>query len=236
MIVFLGGPDGGEQRALDLPVPSLVIAADSGLHRAEALGVKVDWVVGDLDSVDPHRLERAQDVGTAVRRFPSDKDATDAELALDLARESVAGWSDTTARPLLVVVAGVSGRFDLLLADTLLLAGPFTEPFDVVGHFGEATIHVVRPGRPVILTGEVGEQVSLLPVGGSATGVRADGFRWALVDAALTSGTTRGVSNELLADRATVSTAEGTLLVLQQGEVVHVEDDRVGPYDPSPTG
>lgn len=236
MIVFLGGPDGEEQRALDLPVPSLVVAADSGLHRAEALGVRVDWVVGDLDSVDPRRLKQAEDNGTAVRRFPSDKDATDAELALGLARESVAERSDSTARPRLVVVAGVSGRFDLLLADALLLAGPATEPFDVVGHFGDATIHVVRPGRPVVLTGVVGEQVSLLPVYDAATGVRADGFRWPLVDAVLLSGTTRGVSNELLADRATISTVGGTLLVIQQGHVVHVDEDRVGPYDPTPTG
>ena len=35
----------------------LVIAADSGLAHARALGVHVDLVIGDLDSVDPAALD-----------------------------------------------------------------------------------------------------------------------------------------------------------------------------------
>ena len=38
----------------------LAVAADSGLDHAAALGVAVDLVVGDLDSVSPERLDSAR--------------------------------------------------------------------------------------------------------------------------------------------------------------------------------
>ena len=58
-LVFAGGdaiPRGlGELLDRD----RLVIAADSGLDHAHALGFHVDLVVGDLDSVDPDVLRAA---------------------------------------------------------------------------------------------------------------------------------------------------------------------------------
>ena len=59
-----------------------MIAADSGLDHATALGFAVDLVVGDLDSADPAAVDAAVAAGAAVERHPEAKDATDLELAL----------------------------------------------------------------------------------------------------------------------------------------------------------
>ena len=67
------------------PAERCVIAADSGLDAARALGLTVDLLVGDLDSVSPTGLAIAESAGTAVERHPPAKDATDAELAIDAA-------------------------------------------------------------------------------------------------------------------------------------------------------
>src|SRR4051794_14608128 len=64
----------------------VVVAADSGLAHVFALGLTPDVVVGDLDSVTPTDLDRARDLGARIEQYPSDKDATDLELALDLVR------------------------------------------------------------------------------------------------------------------------------------------------------
>lgn len=238
VVVVLGGDDGPDQRLVPLRTPDLVVVADSGLHRADALGLGVDHVVGDLDSVAPGRLAMAVKAGAEIHAHSADKDATDAELALRFAHDRFAvGSADPPGeRRRLVVIGGSTGRVDLLLADLLLLGGPFTEPFDTVAHIGPSTISVVRPGRPVAVRGGIGEQVSLLPVHGPAAGVATEGLRWPLVDAVLSAATTRGVSNELVREDATVQIDDGVLLVVQQGIVAPVNDRREGLYDPSPRG
>ena len=73
----------GEGPELTLPDAKSVVAADGGLLRARGLGLTVDVVVGDLDSVTPEALAAAEAAGARVVRHPQAKDATDLELALD---------------------------------------------------------------------------------------------------------------------------------------------------------
>ena len=65
----------GEGPELTLPRAAAVVAADGGLDRARALGLEVDVVVGDLDSVTAEALEAAEAGGTRVVRHPRAKDA-----------------------------------------------------------------------------------------------------------------------------------------------------------------
>ena len=98
-VVFAGGPIPGVDTrsrlsarlaALDV---ARVVAADSGLELADALGVDLvpgrDRVVGDMDSLAGPRLGAALESGIDVERFPVDKDATDLALALDDAAAAV---------------------------------------------------------------------------------------------------------------------------------------------------
>jgi hypothetical protein len=87
---------------------TLVVAADSGLDHALALGLHVDVVVGDLDSASAEGQAAARAAGSEFETHPTDKDATDLELALLSAR-------DRGARRV-TVVGGGGGRHDHLLA------------------------------------------------------------------------------------------------------------------------
>ncbi len=64
------------------------------------------------------------------------------------------------------------------------------------------------------LDGAPGDLVTLLAVGGPATGVTTTGLRWPLLGETLTPGSTRGVSNELAAATATVSVESGALVAI----------------------
>ena len=67
-IVLAGGdPVSADLKAL-LPDARFVIAADSGVHAAEVLGLHVDVIVGDLDSADPAAVDRAVAAGATVER------------------------------------------------------------------------------------------------------------------------------------------------------------------------
>ena len=238
VVVVLGGDASFvDLSRSDLPPGAVVVAADSGLDAARAAGIPVHHVIGDFDSVDPQSLAEAEASGVHIHRHPADKDATDGELALDLAVSLAAGLALSSPPEVveLVVLGGGGGRLDHLLADVLALAAPALAHLDVTAHFGLATITIVRPGRPRMVAGQVGEQVSLLPIHGRARGVSTNGLRWALVDADLVAGTTRAVSNEFLAPSATVAVAQGALAVIQPGTQAAKVNPRTTPYNPTPT-
>jgi len=99
------GPEPGICRLLAQEA-DLIVAADSGLHAAENAGIRPDWIIGDMDSLDAVLLEKYPE--KIIIRFPADKDFTDTELALDLLREKGcdAVW----------IAGGGGGRLDHLLA------------------------------------------------------------------------------------------------------------------------
>jgi thiamine pyrophosphokinase len=185
----------------------VVVAADSGVRHAVALGLRVDRAVGDFDSVDPALLDRVEAEGAVVERHPTAKDATDLELALD------AAMVHDPAR--LVVVGGHGGRLDHLLANALVLASGRYAGATVEAVVGDALVSVARPGAAVVVHGRPDDVVTLLPVHGAAHGVRTAGLRYPLRDETLHEGSTRGVSNELLGEEATVRLSAGVLLVVR---------------------
>jgi thiamine pyrophosphokinase len=64
-----------------------VIAADGGARHAARLGLTVDLWVGDGDSLDDAHVASLEAAGVPIRRARTDKDETDAELALLAALE-----------------------------------------------------------------------------------------------------------------------------------------------------
>jgi thiamine pyrophosphokinase len=65
------------------------------------------------------------------------------------------------------------------------------------------------------LVGSAGELLTLLAVGGHATGVRTTGLRFSLSGDTLVPGSTLGVSNELLGGPATVSVETGVVVAIR---------------------
>ncbi len=88
------------------PAPDLVIAADGGARHAAALGVTVDYWIGDFDSARSGQLP--QPVDPERRVLPTDKDLLDSEAALGLA-------ASLGARRI-VIWGGLGGRSDHALA------------------------------------------------------------------------------------------------------------------------
>ena len=203
--LVIAGGDAPLPIEADLATAPLVIAADSGVGHALALGLRIDLVIGDLDSADPAHVRRAEAGGARVDRHPVDKDATDLELALDAAR--ALGANEIT------LLGAGGGRLDHLLANLLLVAHDAYADLAIDALIDDTRVTVVRGKRRLV--GPLGGTVTLLPVGGTASGVTTSGLRWTLTDAELAAATTRGVSNEIVASPATVSVRHGVLLAIQ---------------------
>lgn len=86
-IVFTGAegpPPDLVRRLFAGPVQgALTAAADSGLAAAEAAGLRPDWIVGDMDSLDSEDRLAAYPAGRVIR-YDAAKDHTDTELGLSL--------------------------------------------------------------------------------------------------------------------------------------------------------
>ncbi|MBJ7382730.1 MAG: thiamine diphosphokinase [Acidimicrobiia bacterium] len=184
---------------------ALVIAADSGIEHLHALGLVAALLIGDLDSATTESIERARSEGTVIDEHSADKDETDLALALRAAR---------TARVTHATVLGVGGgRTDHLFANALLLAQDTYADLIIDARFGPDLLTVVR--ARTTLTGAPGDLVTLLAVGGTARGVTTSGLRWQLNSEQLEPGSSRGVSNEMIAAEAVIQIESGVLLTIQ---------------------
>ena len=192
----------------------LVVAADGGAAAARALGLTVDVLVGDADSIAPAESERLAAAGVAVEAALVDKDETDTELALLAALRR--GATEIT-----VLGAFGGGRLDHALANIALLAHPSLAARSIELLDGRTRVRLlVAPGpdggaATLALDGRVGDLVSLLPVDGDVEGVTTSGLRYPLVDEPLPLGPARGVSNVRLAAAARVTLRRGRLLVVE---------------------
>jgi thiamine pyrophosphokinase len=192
------------------PLPQLpagrLIAADGGLARCVAAGLRPDLVVGDFDSIDADVLAAYTANGGTIARHPVDKNETDLELALSHARPG----------DHLVVVGGDGlDRPDHAFGEIAFLGQRTTGYASVTVHYPPAILRVVRAGETVTCSGEVGSIVSLVPMFGKVDGVTVSGVRWPLRSATFAPGTTWGMSNELTESTVEVSISAGTLLVIQ---------------------
>ena len=188
---------------------ALVIAADSGIAHVHALGLVAALLIGDLDSATSESIERARNEGTVVDEHSADKDETDLALALGAAR---------AARVTHATVLGVGGgRTDHLFANALLLAQDSYSDLIIDARFGADLLTVIR--AETTLTGSPGDLVTLLAVGGTARGVSTSGLRWQLSSEQLEPGSSRGVSNEMIAGEAVIQIESGVLLAIQPASI-----------------
>lgn len=203
--IVLAGGDGTLPRPITVQ-PWFVVAADSGMHIATKLGMHVDLLIGDLDSISPDDLAAAHRAGVPIEEHPSDKDATDLELAL---RAAMGSGADRV-----IIFGGWGGRFDHLIANALLLGATEFCDVELEWHSATAIVRPVIPTRQVQVIGHIGDLISLIPIAGAALGISTTGLRWPLDDDDLAPGSTRGVSNELADTEASVSLRSGVLLTI----------------------
>ena len=207
-VVVVASGELAESDAAWLNDADLVIAADGGAGSLDRIGRAPDVLVGDLDSVDPRLVARLAAAGTTVERHPIDKEASDTELAVEMAIGAGAGA--------VVLLGAVGGeRLDHELANVMLLADPALAGHDVRAVRGSTQVRAVNGGERLDLEGSSGDLVTLLPTGGDATGVTTVGLRWPLDGATLALGRSRGLSNEVVDSPASVRVAHGTLLVIE---------------------
>ena len=182
-----------------------VIAADGGLRNCRKLGLVPESIIGDLDSLDPAEVLQLERAGVQLLRRPRQKDETDLELALFRTLEL--GIAQV------VVLGALGGRLDMTLANLLLLAHPRLTELEIRLWSGDQTAWLLRPPGGEV-SGRPGDSLSLIALGGEASGVVTEGLEYPLRSETLDLGVPRGVSNVLTASTALVQLKSGLLLAV----------------------
>jgi thiamine pyrophosphokinase len=213
-IIFANGElNHPESVRLALQPGDVLIAADGGARLCRQLGLAPSILIGDFDSLDEDDLAYYQSAGTEITRHPRRKDFTDLELALRHAHSL--GVKEA------LVFAALGKRWDQTLANLLLPATADLAGMTIRLADGFQEIMLLRGPGQLILQGQPGDTVSLIPLGGDAYGVSTDQLEYPLFGETLFFGATRGLSNVLLAEIAEVRLRQGLLLCV----VIHVVDE-----------
>jgi len=182
----------------------VLIAADGGLRHCLDLGLQPAILIGDLDSIDEGDLAALESSDTQILRYPTQKDFTDLELALQHALKLGAGE--------IVVVAALGARLDQTIANLLLPASFPSIKIRLMD--GSQEIHYIRAGEKLEIHGRPGDMVSLIPLAGKECLVTTEHLEYPLREDELTFGSTRGISNVLLEETGTISINGGLLICI----------------------
>lgn len=184
-----------------------LIAADGGANHCTRLGITPDILLGDLDSIKPAILAKLESEGVTIHRHPTRKDATDLELALDLAVEKGARtiW----------LIGALGGRWDMSLANIMLAARDKYKDQEVFLLGQDCSMQILHPGKIHTISGTSGKTISFLPLKDDVYGVTLIGFEYPLKNHTISFGSTLGVSNILRGAEATVQHSKGVLLCVR---------------------
>lgn len=186
-----------------------VICADSGMDAAEQLGLKVQYAVGDFDSVSETALKKYRESETEFMEYPAQKDATDLHIALDWVVER---------SPSDILLLGATGkRLDHFLANVSLLMKPLARGIPAYIVDEHNCLYLLNRSHIIRREEMFGKYISFLPLTQTVNAVRLQGFRYELDGGNLLLGDSIGVSNELAEGykTATVSFRDGILIVVE---------------------
>ncbi|OMP68560.1 thiamine diphosphokinase [Domibacillus epiphyticus] len=184
------------------------IGVDRGALYLLDRGITPSKAFGDFDSVSPSEWKRISDLVSDHVQFPSEKDETDLEIALNYA---------ISQNPDAIELYGVTGgRLDhffgavTLLMKEELRGGPSVTIID-----RQNRINIYNPGRVVINAEKNIKYYSFFAMNEKVEGLTLQGFKYPLEDYLLKSGSSRCVSNELNDKKGVFSFDSGILMVVR---------------------
>ncbi|MCL2840020.1 MAG: thiamine diphosphokinase [Defluviitaleaceae bacterium] len=174
-----------------------VICADSGYDHAVKMGLEVNIVVGDLDSIStvPKDVEYV--------KYPTRKDLTDTEIAITYARSR--GFKN------FLLLAATGTRLDHTLTNIFLLKS-FLD-------YGENAVLVDEHNKIMLTDSHInlheskGSIVSLIPLN-LCTSVTTMNLEYPLQNATMQVGKGLGVSNIITSETASITIKSGLMLII----------------------
>ncbi len=187
-LISAGGTGVKSDLLIDLCTESdIIVAADSGFYNLTEACCRLDYLIGDFDSIDDKSLMEEVDSSTKILRYPIEKDKTDTELAIDLLIEK--GCTDIT------IIGGTGTRIDHSLSNIFMIRYFYFKGINIkiVDNNNEITYLPTE----IFLRKYPDYYYSILPVGPEGITVTLEGFHYPLKETLIEYGSSLGISNYL---------------------------------------
>jgi thiamine pyrophosphokinase len=182
-----------------------VICVDGGAKHIREMGIVPNVLIGDLDSISDVDFQYLKDKKVETIKYPSQKDMTDAEIAVDFAADK--GFEE------IIIIGGIGTRLDHSLANVLLLKKLLDK--GIKGILLNENNEITLIKDKIEIEKEKGVKLSLLPLSGVVEGITTKGLYYPLNNEDIEIGSSRGVSNEFKDEVAEVSIKSGILIVIK---------------------
>ncbi|SFQ16909.1 thiamine pyrophosphokinase [Lachnospiraceae bacterium XBB1006] len=208
--IITGGTveSGFVEKQLQKEMFDVLIAVDHGADFFLNSAFRPDYIVGDFDSIHPQTLRQLEArMQVTIDRHPSEKDETDTELAIMKAIDLQADC---------IVIYGATGsRIDHVLGNIQLLYKAMEADVPCYLVDPNNRIRMAKKGLTIRKKEQYGYYVSLIPFSACVKGLTLQGMKYDVQNYTLPCGIARCVSNEILADEASISWEEGILLIVE---------------------
>jgi thiamine pyrophosphokinase len=192
-------------------------------HEAEAIWVGVDRGVvtllkagiipvkafGDFDSITEAELEWVRTRLSEVEIWPSEKDQTDMDIAID--------WALAQKPDKIRIFGATGGRLDHLFGNVQLLIKNVKTNIEIIDRQNIITAH--EPGEYMIENNPAFRYISFIPVTLDVKGITLKGFKYPLTNCHIQLGSTLCISNELIQSCGTFSFSEGILMMVRSKDL-----------------
>ncbi|MFB9972669.1 thiamine diphosphokinase [Allobacillus sp. SKP2-8] len=205
--IVAGGPIEKIPNLNDYPWINYWIGVDHGALYLASHRMEIDLAIGDFDSISQAEYETIQTHAKKVKQFPSDKDSTDLELAID---ESIELKAENVS-----IFGATGGRLDHAWINMFLLKklAHANITAKLVDRQNQLSLHY--PGVYSIEKEQQYPYVSFLSITEQVEDLTLEGFRYNLNAETITFGSSFTVSNECVEKKCTYSFSKGILLVIK---------------------
>lgn len=201
------GPDTLKDLSLYDKKVDIWIGADRGALTLMNRQIRLDYAVGDFDSINDKQKNFIRNHASNMETYPSEKAETDLEIALMKAMEL------NTGRVYLFGVTG--GRLDHELSNIQLLYPIVKKGIRGIIVNENNYLELTMPGVHQITQDNHYPYISFIPFSRHVGGLTLKGFYYSLVDQDIFWGSTLCISNKLIKKNGTFSFKEGILLLIK---------------------
>ena len=190
------------------------IGVDRGVYTLLRNGILPEHGFGDFDSVTPEEREWMETHDLSFSVYPSEKDHTDLELALD--------WA-INEEPKAITMFGVTGgRLDHSWMNVQMLIKGVQSNVDLAIEDRLNRLELKEPGTYKVKTNVRFPYMSFLSFTPEVIGLTLLGFRYPLTERKITWGSSLCISNELVEENGSYSFTQGILLVVRSSDAEQV--------------